>query len=159
MWSLSGRQLSWHTHVTTGMTTRATTVGLAGEFPYDDRPFSGTFLGNGHTLTANFTSTASGTGWNEQGVAPFHVIDGATIKDLTVAGTISSSSYHTAGIVGFAYGTNLIEGCTVTATLNINNNYAGGIVGHGLSSTTTINDCVFAGTINGVGGDRANQGQ
>ena len=138
--------------------TVTTTVGLGEEFPNGMRPFCGTFLGEGHTLTANLSSTATGTGWNEQGVAPFHFIFGATIKDLTVAGTISSASYHTAGIVGFAYDTNLIENCTVTATLNVSNNYAGGIIGHGENSATTIKDCVFAGTINGVGGQRANIG-
>ena len=120
------------------------TVGLR-----DDRPFSGTLLGNGHTITANISSSASGSGPNEQGVAPFHYIKGATIKDLTVTGSITSASYHTAGLVGFAEGTNLIENCTVTATLRLNADYAGGIIGHGLSSATTIRGCVFAGTITG----------
>ena len=131
----------------------STTVGLRG-----DKPFSGTFLGDGHTITANISSTTTGTGANEQGVAPFHYINGATIKDLTVAGTIASASYHTSGLVGFADGTNLIENCIVTATLNISNDYAGGIVGHGQGSTTTIRGCAFAGTINGVDGDRNNIG-
>ena len=133
--------------------TVSETVGRRG-----DKPFSGTFLGNGHTITANISSTTTGTGANEQGVAPFHYINGATIKDLTVAGTIASASYHTSGLVGFAEGTNLIEDCTVTATLNISSNYAGGVIGHGMSSTTTIKGCVFAGTINGVGGNRSNFG-
>ncbi|MBQ8702036.1 MAG: discoidin domain-containing protein [Prevotella sp.] len=124
----------------------------------DGNPFSGIFLGDGHTITANISSTTTGTGANEQGVAPFHYINGATIKDLTVAGTIASASYHTAGLVGFADGTNLIENCTVTATLNISSNYAGGVIGHGMSSTTTIKGCVFAGTINGVDGNRENIG-
>ena len=131
----------------------STTVGLR-----DDKPFSGTFLGNGHTITANISSTTTGTDANEQGVAPFHYINGATIKDLTVAGTIASASYHTGGLVGFADGTNLIENCIVTATLDISSDYAGGIVGHGLGSTTTIQGCVFAGTINGVDGNRGNIG-
>jgi hypothetical protein len=60
--------------------------------------------------------------------------------------------------VGFANGINLIENCIVTATLNIGSNYAGGIIGHGLGSTTTIRGCVFAGTINGVDGNRENIG-
>ena len=135
-----------------------TTVGLGEEFLYGTRPFSGTFLGEGHTLKADIRSTATGTDWNIQGVAPFHFIDGATIRNLTVAGTITSASYHTAGIVGFAFGTNLIEGCTVTATLNISSDYAGGIIGHGENSATTIRDCVFDGTINGTGAERANIG-
>ena len=129
------------------------TIGLR-----SDKPFSGTFLGNGHTITASISSTTTGSGANEQGVAPFHYINGATIKDLTVAGSIASASYHTSGLVGFADGTNTIENCLVTATLNISSNYAGGIIGHGLNSNITIEGCVFAGTINGVDGDRSNIG-
>ena len=131
----------------------STTVGLRG-----DKPFSGTFLGNRHTITANISSTTTGTDANEQGVAPFHYIKDATIKDLTVAGTIASASYHTSGLVGFADGTNLIENCAVTATLNISKDYAGGIIGHGLTSSTTISSCVFAGTVVGNGGSRSNIG-
>ena len=136
----------------------STMVGLCEESPYAPRPFSGTFLGNGKTLTVSISSSATGTGTNEQGVAPFHYIKGATIKDLTVAGTIASASYYTAGIVGFAHGSNLIEGCTVTATLNISNNYAGGIIGHAMNSITTVKDCFFNGTFNGVSGSRINIG-
>ena len=131
----------------------STMMGLRG-----DKPFSGTFLGGGHTITANIVSTTTGTGVNEQGVAPFHYIKDATIKNLKVAGTIASASYHTGGLVGFADGTNLIENCAVTATLNISSDYAGGIIGHGLSSTTTIQGCAFAGAINGVDGNRSNIG-
>ena len=131
----------------------STMMGLRG-----DKPFSGTFLGGGHTITANIVSTTTGTGVNEQGVAPFHYIKDATIKNLKVAGTIASASYHTGGLVGFADGTNLIEDCLVTATLNISSNYAGGIIGHGLSSTTTIQGCAFTGTVNGVDGNRSNIG-
>ena len=136
----------------------STMVGLCEESPYAPRPFSGTFLGNGKTLTVSISSSATGSGTNEQGVAPFHYIKGATIKDLTVAGTIASASYYTAGIVGFAHGSNLIEGCTVTATLNISNNYAGGIIGHAMNSITTVKDCFFNGTFNGVSGSRINIG-
>ena len=60
--------------------------------------------------------------------------------------------------MGFADGTNLIENCAVTATLNISSDYAGGIIGHGLNSTTTIQGCAFAGAINGVDSDRENIG-
>ena len=103
--------------------------------------FQGTFLGYGHTITANISDT------NNQGTALFRYINGATIKDLTVAGTITSSQRHVSGLVGFAKGTNVIDECVVTATLNINTDYAGGIVGHGTDSKTTISGCVFAGTM------------
>ena len=75
-----------------------------------------------------------------------------------MAGTIASSQNHSSGIVGFANGTNTIEDCLVTATLNINSDYAGGIIGHGLNSNTTIRGCAFAGTINGVDVERENIG-
>ena len=114
------------------------------------RAFSGTFLGGGHTITMNISD------WGNQGTALFSYINGATIKNLTVAGTITASQAHTAGIVGFADGTNLIEGCTVTAQLNIRSDYAGGIVGHGRESNTTIKDCIFAGTIAGLDANRGN---
>ena len=60
--------------------------------------------------------------------------------------------------MGFAEGTNLIENCIVTATLNTSSDYAGGIVGNGQNSTTTIRGCIFAGTINGLYEPRANVG-
>ena len=107
---------------------------------YSGRPFCGTFLGDNHTLTVNINDEIS------DGIAPFHYIKNATIKNLKVAGTVNSPYMHTAGLVGYADGTNLIEGCVVTATIRSWYNYKGGIVGH-LNSTTTIKDCVFAGTI------------
>ena len=78
----------------------------------DNKPFSGTFLGDGHTITVTLDDDGN------QGLAPFRYINGATIKNLKVAGTIASSQYHTSGLVGFANGTNTIEDCLVTATLN-----------------------------------------
>ena len=118
----------------------------------DNKPFSGTFLGDGHTITVTLDDDGN------QGLALFRYINGATIKDLKVAGTIASSQYHTSGLVSFANGTNTIEDCLVTATLNITSNYAGGIIGHGLNSNTTIRGCAFAGTINGVDVERENIG-
>ena len=106
------------------------------------RAFSGTFLGDGHTITATITDN------DNQGTAPFCNINGATIRNLTVAGTVTSNQRHLSGLVGFANGKNTIEGCAVTATLNVNTDYAGGIVGHGLDSNTTISGCVFAGIMN-----------
>jgi hypothetical protein len=112
----------------------------------EDKPFSGTFNGGGHTITATINDNS------DSGTAPFRYIKNATIKNLTVAGTITSNQRHMSGLVGFAdsegEGKNLIEDCAVTATLNVNTDYVGGIVGHGLSSKTTIRGCVFAGTMN-----------
>ena len=116
-----------------------------------DRSFSGTFLGNGHTITADLTTYNSS-------VAPFNYISGATIKDLTVAGTITTNQRHSSALAAYASGTNVIESCIVTATINTSTDYTGGFIGHGQSSATTIRGCIFAGTVNGVDGSRPNVG-
>ena len=126
-------------------------VGVHDENAENARPFSGTFLGNDHTITADLTTYNTG-------VAPFIYISDATIKNLTVAGTINTNQRHSSALVAFASGTNLIESCIVTATINTSTDYTGGFVGHGLKSATTIRGCIFAGTVNGVDGSRPNVG-
>lgn len=53
-------------------------------------PFSGIVDGNGHTLTINFNKQ------NER-AAPFYFVDGAYIKNLRVAGNITSTKTSTDG--------------------------------------------------------------
>ena len=53
--------------------------------------FNGTFDGNGHTL--NVTFSGSGTD-NTAGTAPFKYISGATIKNLHVTGSISTTGHQ-----------------------------------------------------------------
>ena len=126
-------------------------VGIYDENAENARPFSGTFLGGGHTITADLTTYNSS-------LAPFIYIDGATIKNLTIAGTVTTNIRHSSGLVAFAGGTNLIEDCIVTATIRTSSDYTGGFIGHGQSSTTTIKDCIFAGAVSGVDGNRPNVG-
>ena len=110
----------------------------------DNKPFSGTFLGGGHTLTLTITDNTN------SGTAPFRSINGATIKNLKVAGTINGGM-HAAAIVGFAQGTgNVIEGCVAAANVS-GGTHIGGILGHGTSSDIAISGCVFCGTMNGGG--------
>ena len=110
-------------------------------------PFSGTFDGNGHTLTASIVESK-----NKQGAAPFRYIAGATIKNLTVTGSVTGTAEgasHTAGLVGFALsGTNVISGVTVSAEI-AGGTHVGGIVAHGKTSSLTITNSVFNGTISG----------
>ena len=107
-----------------------------------EAPFGGTFLGNGHTITANITDTSNG------GTALFRYINGATIKDLTVAGSITGG-IHAAAIVGFAQGTgNSIRNCVATANVS-GGTHIGGILGHGTTSDIAISGCVFSGTMTG----------
>lgn len=114
--------------------------------------YGGIFDGQGHTLNVNYYSTSSivAEGYT---IAPFRNIKGATIKNLTVTGSITGYR-HPAGVVGYTVSpsTNLISNVTVSATINIVESYGGGFIGHCETSTTTIQDCLFNGTINGKAG-------
>lgn len=101
--------------------------------------FSGVFDGGGHTLNI----TISGGSWN---MAPFPVISGATIKNLTVTGSVTNTSNFTGGLVGQAMGNNnLIENCVVNTDVT-GDWRIGGVVGQ-LTGSLTIKDVVYGGTI------------
>ena len=109
--------------------------------------FSGTFLGNNHTIT----QTAS---YSENYVGLFRRVNGATIKDLTVAGSLSTSVKFMGGLIGYVDGGNvLIENCHVTATLNSTvsgDGTHGGFISHIPNGNVTFRDCSFTGTFNGT---------
>ena len=111
-------------------------------------PYGGVFDGQGHTLTVHLNIASDG-------IAPFHKIDGATIKNLAVAGSITGG-IHSAGLVGGMPENstfNLINNVMVSATITTTDTHCGGILGHGGSTeNTTIQDCLFNGTINGKDG-------
>ncbi len=105
-------------------------------------PFTGVYDGTGHTLNVKLTGT-------ETAVAPFSSIQGATIQDLRVTGTIKGGM-HCSGLVGGIKGVdNLILDCLVETDVTTTGTHCGGIVGHGGSSTTRIEGCTFAGSIQG----------
>ena len=136
----SGETVKMTADVTTAVTTMAGT---------SDHPFPGTFDGQGHTLNVNIEST-------QQGAAPFRYINGATIKNLKVEGNVTTTQHHGSGLVGFAWdGTNTIENCRisthVTNTNTGDDNYIGGIVGHGKGSNVNILGCVYDGTLHSEG--------
>lgn len=137
--------------------TISTMVGVCDES--GDRPFSGTFDGDNHTLTANITSTATGDDENNQGVAPFHLIKQATIQNLTVAGNITSASKYAAGLVGWIDGKSKdsnIKDCIVKATITTSADYAGGFVGNICYSDRNnlyFTNSVFAGHIKNTSSD------
>lgn len=131
--------------------TISTMVGVCDES--GDRPFSGTFDGDNHTLTANITSTATDDDKNNQGVAPFHLIKQATIQNLIVAGNITSASKYAAGLVDWIDGKSKdsnIKDCIVKATITTSADYAGGFVGNICYSDRNnlyFTNSVFAGKI------------
>ena len=107
--------------------------------------FQGFFYGGGHTLTFNATTTA-------ESCAPFGYINGATIKCLKVAGSISTSNKYAAGIAAHSYGNCIIQNCQSSMTINTTISGDGthaGFVAVQDNGSLTISYCLFDGTISG----------
>ena len=58
-----------------------------------EHPYAGTFDGNGHTVTVNYSAVS-------EYVALFQYMGAGTVKNLVVAGNIETSAKYGAGIVG-----------------------------------------------------------
>lgn len=109
--------------------------------------FDGTFDGQGHTITLDLNIT-------ENAKSLFCSINGATITDLTVAGTINTSAQYTGGLIGTTAGSdNNITNCVVSATMNGTYNGHGdhgGFLGKvGDAHGITFTNCVFDGNMYG----------
>ena len=91
--------------------------------------FTGTFDGAGHTLTVALTDTGL-----------FNDLAG-TVKNLNVAGTVSSSKEYIGAVASNAKGSAVVDNCTnkadVTNTKSNGSGYAGGIVGGNLDNSNT----------------------
>ena len=114
--------------------------------------YRGIFDGQGHTLTVAYVET----GENNL-CAPFNKINGATIRNLKVTGTINLTfyGYHPAGIVSASWGTSTLENLWSDITISgIGADWreAGAIVGCHKNGALTLNDCLFTGHIGGSGG-------
>ena len=66
--------------------------------------FKGTFDGNGHTISVNLNEGGDG-------LALFYIVDGATIQNVKVTGTITSSYHRPATFVALVYGSSTIRNC------------------------------------------------
>jgi len=111
--------------------------------------FKGYFDGDNHTLTVYMSRT-------DEITAPFGVIDGATICNLTVKGTITATKKYMAGIVGYAYNTtresNIIN-CTSSVNIDCQvdgDGSIGGVASHNEKGKLVFTNCIFDGTITGL---------
>ena len=116
--------------------------------------FRGIFDGQNHTINVALTATANVC-------APFRYINGATIRNLKVAGTITGGSYkQMAGLVGVAYGTCNITNCLVSATITSSfsgdSSHSGFVMQVANESASNLNftGCAFTGTFNCPNSDR-----
>ena len=111
--------------------------------------FQGTFDGLGHTLTVSLTHTGTGDAF----AAPFKFLNGATIKRLHTAGTITTNGKMCAGIVGDIEGSVTIQNCQSSVTINTSvdgDGTHGGLAGRVESGKTlTITNCLFDGVMTG----------
>ncbi|MBO4551235.1 MAG: endonuclease/exonuclease/phosphatase family protein, partial [Bacteroidaceae bacterium] len=115
----------------------------------NSNPYSGTFDGQGHTIK----NIVVKTGKDFSGL--FGKTSGATIKNFSIAGTITvseGSGEH--GVVGYAENTTITDvhsSLNITAgKANVDTKHIGGIAGT-MASNTTINRCSYSGTINDAG--------
>ena len=117
-----------------------TPIGIGNDTRNQDLPYSGTFDGNGHTISG------LNVNYRDKNGGLFCYVKSATIKNLTVAGSVTHSSGNGGaygGIVGCA-DSSTIENCTNRCTVT-GNWYAGGIVGW--SEDSDIIGCANFGNI------------
>ncbi len=95
-------------------------------------PFSGTFDGNGKTITDLHINVGGNAGL-------FGYLDGATVTDLTISGATINGTDGAGAIVGYADNIT-ITGCTATGC-DIDSVYnSGGIAGY-IEAHSTVYDC------------------
>ena len=107
---------------------------------YEGSPYRGIFNGNGYTLNLELLNDQTAY------MAPFLKAKDYTIKNLRVTG-YATGGIHTSGLVGSSGGTNHINNCWVSVTVNTSSTHAGGLVGHGGKGTHYIDNCLFDGTM------------
>ena len=110
-------------------------------------PYSGTFDGQGHTLSFNWNA-----GEDNQ-IAPFYYVENATIKNLRTQGKITSKGNSLSGMVRAALGTTTITGCISDVDITGGNGgwddskAAGMVQAVASGASVHITDCLVKGSI------------
>lgn len=120
-------------------------------------PFYGTLDGNGRTLHIDLKADS------EDGCAPFRYLEGATIKNLTVAGSVATSSKYGASIavnnlnhVSYTNGTEIIDCCsrvTITSSINGDGTNGGFVAVNQTCGKLAFTRCAFLGRMLGSTAD------
>ncbi len=113
--------------------------------------YSGTFDGQGHSISINFTND-NRIQHNYGGL--FTWTTDATIRNLWVKGLMETTKPSAGGFVGGVKGTLAIERCISSVAITgvvetLTEMYLGGFIGQTHSATITANDCLTTVTING----------
>lgn len=107
--------------------------------------FTGTFDGDGHTVTLDITASTANVGLFSK------LAGGAVVKNVITAGSISGKVNNVGGIAGTADGNVTIENCKNTASIK-GGKGAGGILGYSEpgSGFVTISSCANMGSVSGT---------
>lgn len=108
--------------------------------------FTGTFDGNGHTVTLEITASTANVGLFSK------LAGGAVVKNVITAGSITATGKNNVGgIAGTADGNVTIENCKNTASIK-GGKGAGGILGYSEpgSGFVTISSCANMGSVSGT---------
>ena len=109
--------------------------------------YTGTFDGQGHTLSFNWNA-----GEDNQ-IAPFWCVKDATIKNLRTQGKITTKGYGLSGMVRIALGTTTISGCISDVDITAGNSgwndskAAGMVQAVASGASVQITDCLVKGRI------------
>ncbi len=105
------------------------------------KDFTGKFNGGGYTLTVGYEDSGNNTM-----TAPFAYVDGATIQNLIIDGSINDTGFRAAGVIGeTGTTTSHITNCVSSLTIS-GGRYTGGF---SIGGNVEIEGCVFNGKING----------
>lgn len=121
------------------ITTHFTPIGI-------NSSFKGTFDGKGHKISNLYVERAGRAGL-------FASIFGASIKNLTVEGTVVGSSYDgpdltgVGGIVGYSFSQIVIENCVSNVNVSSSCENTGGICGYVNDVDSVIRNCINIGNI------------
>lgn len=117
--------------------------------PYAKDYFTGTFDGNGYTVTLDITASTANVGLFSK------LAGGAVVKNVITAGSVTTTGKKcVAGIAGYATDNVKIENCKNTASITGNKN-VGGILGEAYNNEESISvgikNCANEGAVNGTG--------
>lgn len=108
--------------------------------------FAGTFDGNGYKISNLYVDRAGRAGL-------FASVYGASIKNLTVEGTVGGSSYAgsdstgVGGIVGYSFSQIVIENCVSNVNVSSSCENTGGICGNVNDVDSVIRNCINIGEV------------
>ena len=129
---------------------------------WTSKSFSGNLDGNGHTirgLNKALFSTMSGTVSNlningdvtSRGILT-NILDNGTVENVTISGSINTTSDGVGSLAGFIQGNSTINNCTSSANVSSTGAWVGGLIGQvDDKGVLTATNCNATGNVTGLG--------